>query len=519
MKHIFTLIVAALFFTACAAPQKERKQAAYQNPVIKGDFPDPTIIRVGDVYYAAGTSNDFAPNYPLYESKDLINWTRIGAVFSEPPAWSSEDFWAPELYYKNGTFFVYYTTKRKDTGIACIGVASTKNIYEGFTDHGIIIEWGDEAIDAFVFQDEDGKFYITWKAYGLTEGREIEILASELSEDGLSLKGEYFSLTDQSKGWKGPGHEGQCLIKRNGYYYLLYSAGGCCDNRCDYHVMVARSKNLRAGWEQNPEPILQGGETWRCTGHGTLVNTPDGRYFYMYHSYNAIDFEFIGRQGMLDEMFWNEETGWPYFKNGTASVSAPVPFENKVQRIDSVFTDDFSTDEYLSFLEWDIIGVKPDAKVADGELIITPQESGISFLGLRPEKGNYELVAEVIPAKGRNGIGIYSNTNYLLSLAVDQSGLVLYQVKNGEEQILSEMALNKPASVFLKYEAVSGRYFQFLWSENGEDWIPVQVDQQQLVDGTFLAQWGFSPRVGFITKGSGKNAFHFSSVTIKYHYN
>ncbi|WP_167618759.1 glycoside hydrolase family 43 protein [Maribellus sediminis] len=519
MKHFFILLVSILFLTSCSAPQNEKKQAYYKNPVIKGDLPDPSIIRVGDVYYAVGTSNDFAPNYPLYESKDLINWKRIGAVFNEPPAWSSEDFWAPELYYRNGTFYVYYTTKRKDTGIACIGVATTKDIHEGFTDHGIIIEWGDEAIDAFVFQDEDEKLYITWKAYGLTQGREIEILASELSDDGLGLTGEHFSLTDQSKGWKGPGHEGQCLIKRNGYYYLLYSAGGCCDNRCDYHVMVARSKNLREGWEQLAEPILQGGEIWRCTGHGTLVNTPDGRYFYMYHSYNATDFEFIGRQGMLDEMFWNEETGWPYFKGATASVSALVPFENTVQKVDSVFENDFSSDQNLAFWEWDVMGIKPDVKVTDGELILTPEENGISFIGLRPEKGDYELISEAIPAEGRSGIGIYSNTNYVLSLTVDKSGLVLYQVNNGEEQVLSEVLLDNPASVFLKYEAVSGRYFRFFWSENGEDWIPVEVNQQQQIDGTFLARWGFSPRVGFITDGNSNNSYHFSTIKINYHYN
>src|SRR5690606_28960672 len=119
-------------------------------------------------------------------------------------------------------------------------------IRKGFTDHGIIIEWGEEAIDAFVFQDDDGKLYIAWKAYGLTEGRDIEILASELSADGLSLVGEHFTLTDFSKGWQGAGDEGQCVVKHNGYYYMLYSIGGCCDNRCDYRVMVARSKNLRS---------------------------------------------------------------------------------------------------------------------------------------------------------------------------------------------------------------------------------------------------------------------------------
>ncbi|WP_346862011.1 family 43 glycosylhydrolase [uncultured Draconibacterium sp.] len=517
--QIFALVfVAGIALVSCAPQTKKEAVSTYTNPVIRGDFPDPSIIRVGDTYYAAGTSCDFAPNYPIYESKDLINWERIGSVFNIPPAWSSDDFWAPELYFKDGTFFVYYTTKRKDNRIACIGVATTKDIRKGFTDHGIIIEWGEEAIDAFVFQDDDKKLYITWKAYGLTQGRDIEILASELSDDGMHLIGEHFTLTDFEKGWHGAGDEGQCLIKRNGYYYMFYSVGGCCDNRCDYRVRVSRSKNLRTGWEQYPEPILQGGEVWRCTGHGTLVSTVDKRYFYMYHSYNATDFEYIGRQGMIDEMFWNEETGWPYFKNGTASVSAPVPFPNTTQKIDSVFEDDFSTDKNLFFWAWDINYQEPKIKVANGELTINPKRNGVSFLGLRPNTGNYDLSAEVIPGDEWSGIGIYSNETNFLTLAVNESKLVLCQLKNGEKQILAEEQINKAGSVFLKYEAVAGRYFQFFWSENGEDWIPVKAGNDYQVDGTYIAQWGYSPRVGFIVQGKEDHSFRYSELKINYNY-
>lgn len=190
----------------------------YHNPVIPGDFPDPTIVRAGETYYAAGTTSDFAPHYPLYESTDMINWTQIGAIFHETPDWASDSFWAPELYYHNGTFYAFYAAKRKGDRISCIGVATTINIHEGFNDHGILIEWGDEAIDAYVFQDDDDKFYIFWKAYGLTQGRPIEILGSELDLEELLLIGEHFSVTDYDQGWKGHGDEGQCIFKREGMY-------------------------------------------------------------------------------------------------------------------------------------------------------------------------------------------------------------------------------------------------------------------------------------------------------------
>jgi len=332
---LFTICLIVSFTGVLAQAGIERP--TYRNPVITGDFPDPTIIRVGKTYYTAGTSGNSVPCYPLYESTDLINWEKIGHIFNERPSWASGDFWAPELYYKDGTYFAYYTAKRKSNHISCIGVATTKDIHKGFTDQGIIIEWGEEAIDAFVFQDDDKKMYIVWKAYGLTKGRKVELLCSELSNDGLHLAGEHFTFSDYAKGWKGGGDdEGPCLTKQDGTYYLFYSNGGCCNNQCNYCIRVARSKNLRSGWEQLPEPILQGGDVWRCPGHGTLVRTQDKRYFFIYHSFSVSEFR-IGRQGMLDELVWDKKTGWPKFKNGnTPSVVAPVPFKNTRQVRDTI---------------------------------------------------------------------------------------------------------------------------------------------------------------------------------------
>ncbi len=516
-SKFFSLILAFLLFgKGMEIVAQTTEKPLYFNPVIKGDFPDPSIIRVGNTYYAVGTSCDFAPNYPIYESTDLINWKQIGAVFQEPPKWTSDDFWAPELFYKDGTFFVYYTAKREDNRIACIGVATTRDIHKGFTDHGIIVEWGEEAIDSYVFQDDDGKLYIIWKAYGLTKGRKVELLASELNPDGLSMVGEPFTLTDLTKGWVGAGDEGPCMVNHAGYYYLFYSIGGCCDNRCNYRVMVARSKNLKTGWEQYSEnPILEGGGVWKFSGHGTLVDTPNNRYFYLYHAYNSIDFEYIGRQGMLDEVVWNKQTGWPYFKNGkNPSVTAETPFKGTAQKNDSVWIDDFSSKNDQYFWEWDINLPKPSIKIAKGEMSITKGHNGISFLGLRPQSGDYQLMAKVIPTVEFSGIGIYSNQQNLIAFVANQSELVLYEIKKGEKEVLSKVNIKKSKSMFLKYEAVDGRYFRFFWSENGVKWIPVKENVQ--VDGTFVAQWGCSPRVGFIIDGKECSTSKFSELKIQY---
>lgn len=503
---------------SCTVNDRVREEVSeastYSNPVIPGEIPDPSIVRVGQTYYAVGTSFDFAPNYPIYESIDLINWAQIGAVFSEPPAWSSDDFWAPELYYDEGTFYVYYTAKRKSDRVACIGVATTKDIRKGFDDHGIIVSWGDEAIDAFVFKDDDGKRYITWKAYGLTEGRPVEILGSELSADGLSLTGDHFTLTYHAEGWRAGGDEGQCIVRHDNYYYMLYSDGGCCDNKCDYRIVVSRSKDLRSGWEQLPDPILAGGEAWRCPGHGTLVTTPDGRYFYLYHAYHATDFEYVGRQGMLDELAWDDESGWPYMKHGkNPTVSSPTPFANTVQARKSVHEDYFASNDELDLREWDLLFPRPEARLKNGTVSIIPSHGGTNFLGFRPEAGNYSFQSRVGIAETTSGIGIYANQQKLLVIALRDDKIIIYKVEDAIEDILAAQAINGD-EVYLKYTVTDGKHIEYYWSAGGTDWKPIEIDGKKSYDATFLATWGFSPRAGLMVEG-GKGG-NFARTRVQY---
>ena len=80
----------------------------YRNPIIPGFFPDPSICRVGDTYYLVCSSFQFFPGVPLFESKDLLNWTQIGHVLtreSQLPldgANSTGGIYAPTIRYCNG---------------------------------------------------------------------------------------------------------------------------------------------------------------------------------------------------------------------------------------------------------------------------------------------------------------------------------------------------------------------------------------------------------------------------------
>src|SRR4051812_8148554 len=76
--------------------------ASYSNPVLPGDFPDPSVIRVGTNYWATATCSEWAPFFPILHSIDLVNWELVGHVFQKKPDWSSKNYWAPEIsFYKD----------------------------------------------------------------------------------------------------------------------------------------------------------------------------------------------------------------------------------------------------------------------------------------------------------------------------------------------------------------------------------------------------------------------------------
>src|SRR5215207_10421416 len=79
-----------------------------QRLVLRGDYPDPSVIKIADHYWATATTSNWAPAYPVLQSNDLINWKLVTHVFPQLPDWADYYFWAPELSYENGKVYVYY---------------------------------------------------------------------------------------------------------------------------------------------------------------------------------------------------------------------------------------------------------------------------------------------------------------------------------------------------------------------------------------------------------------------------
>lgn len=501
-----------IFAQICNAQVAKQATATYRNPVIAGDFADPSVIRVGTTYYAVGTSSEWAPAYPIYTSTDLINWIYLGPVFAELPGWTMGSFWAPELFYRNGTFYVYYTARRKSDKRSYIGVATTKDIRKPFTDHGLLLEWTTEAIDPFVLEDK-GKLYITWKAYGLDKGKRIELLGAELEPDGLKRKSQAFTLLQADPGgWEKGGTEGQAIFKRGRYYYMLYSGNACCGAGCNYQVGVARAEQLQGRWEKfSGNPLLVGDAGWKCPGHGTVVTTPDGRYFYLHHAYNGTDFTATGRQGVLSELVFDEKADWPRFRYGT---TVPLQAESPAgtgQQTKQDLAVDFSKDTDAVPWVWDVSRPKPIYAIRDGYLQLATDSTGSSFLGWVLKGGTFTFSADIRPqAALLQSICLYGDATNALGLGIRKGGLELWQLKDGVRTVLKTTAIaDKAKLVRLQLQSHAGRFYQAGWTLDAGK---VQPLTEAPLDGSFLPRWDRAPRAGIYVSGQEKAGSYVQAI-------
>ena len=123
-RSIYTLIALVAFILlkvsfimAQGSPDKSYYQQVktYVNPVLPGDHPDPTLLKVGDDFYHCGSSFHFTPYMPVYHSKDLIHWEVIGRVLQPSKAgWVSDrpsaGTWQGAITYFYGSYWIYFSS-------------------------------------------------------------------------------------------------------------------------------------------------------------------------------------------------------------------------------------------------------------------------------------------------------------------------------------------------------------------------------------------------------------------------
>ena len=325
--HKRTFLI-GLLLALTMLPARSADEATYQNPIIRYSLPDPTVIRDDDGTYWLYATED-THNVPIWYSTDLVHWTFSGTAFTNstrPNIVSGGGIWAPHISKIGGKYLLYYSMSVWGGTWTCgIGVATADHPYGPFTGAHTLFTSKDidveNSIDPFVWS-EDGHNYIFWGSFH-------DIYGMELSEDGLSLKEG--SVKQKIAGGL---IEGTTICKHGDWYYLIGSAGSCCEGaNSTYRLVVTRSKNLfgpyydrngKTATGDNFSALLNKSRTVAGPGHcSSLVQDDAGNDWLIYHGYLAEDPD-LGRVTFLDAIRWSGS--WPTVYRSQPSTSATVPY-------------------------------------------------------------------------------------------------------------------------------------------------------------------------------------------------
>jgi beta-xylosidase len=452
----------------------------YTNPVIAGDFPDPSVIRVGEDYYATATTGGWTPFFSIAHSRDLVNWKIVGSVFQTKPAWAKGDFWAPEIAEDKGKFYIFYTARRDDgankKGTLCVGVAVSDIPTGNYVDKGILVcqEWG--SLDGFFIRDENGKPFLVWKEDGNDRQKPTWLYAAQLDESLTKLiKKPKKLFRNEGSGWENHVIEGADIVRRDGWFYMFYSGNACCGRSCNYALGVARSKKLLGKWKKNPaNPILAANEVWQCPGHGTIVKTPDGSDFLLYHAYRKRTDAFnIGREALLDRIDWTKD-GWATINNGKgASNTANLPFTWAKQEKNLNFTDEFDNSTLNSYYQ---LPLSPTGNIdlKAGTLAFGASDASEAVIATRTVSGNYTattLIKSVnMTADEIIGLAGYSWRGNAVGIGVGMGRVSVFRRENGKQEIAASADLTQAQDIYLRMTGTGGEFYQFAYSLDGNAW-------------------------------------------------
>jgi GH43 family beta-xylosidase len=260
--------------------------------------------------------------FPILHSTDLIRWTEHGSAM-DALANDHVEYWAPEVTFWNGTFYLYYSS---GDGVSMqLRVAESKQPSGPFTDSGRSLSPPGFAIDPHVFKDEDGR---RWMFYATDFLEHTHIGTGTVCDrllDPYSLAGSPLPVTRGRFDWhvfdpermeKGGVRwytiEGPCVLKHKGLYYEMFSAGNW--KNMTYGVGYAYSDNIERNqeWTQVCDgnsifPVMQTVPDLAIgPGHNSVVRGPDNSQLYcIYHRWDAsqvarlmaVDrLEFVGKQ-------------------------------------------------------------------------------------------------------------------------------------------------------------------------------------------------------------------------------
>lgn len=505
----------------------------FQNPILKGFYPDPSICRVGDDYYMVTSSFEYFPGVPIFHSKDLVNWQQIGHVLNRSSQLNlagihpSGGIFAPTIRYHKGTFYMITTliTNRNNTGVNFYVTAKSPS---GPWSEPYLLKDA-PGIDPSLFFDDDGKVYYTGnrtpddKPAG-SKYRQIWI--QELDTLKKQLVGEVTVAIEEGALHGSIVAESPHMYKKDGFYYIMIAEGG---TGIDHAVTIFRSKNILGPYEINKKnPIITHRNLGKeypiaCVGHADFVETQYGEWWMVLlgvRTYGGFHYN-LGRETFLTPIAW--ENDWPIVNPGVGKIQ----FEERRPNL-PVFTakkentfDDFNTDTlqyYWNFLRtpntnfWSLKDKKGYLSLQLRPNTLVDLENP-SFIGRRQQDTSFfaetKMVFEPANKNESAGLVVMMNNNFHFRVEkIIENDITYIQLTRrhaGKEDLIGKSSVLKDEEIVLGVKAIGQNYSFYYVQNNKTVFLTQNIDGRTLsrvntggFTGTYIGLYSSSN--GFISK-------------------
>lgn len=514
---VLSLVVVVFFAFSCRQTGKE----VYNNPIIPGFNPDPSICRVGDDYYLVTSSFEYYPGVPVYHSRDLVNWEIMGYCLNTPSQLNldsircSGGIFAPTIRYHEGTFYMITTLVG---GLVNRGnfIVTAKDPAGPWSEpHWIADAPG---IDPSLFFDDDGKAYYSgnvapetklWEKHRNIWVQEIDLKNWKLVGPRVDVLdgGEYYKKGTLDGGIESGmnNYEGSHLYKKDGKYYMMISHGGTSQNHA---VSIWKSDHVFGPYELNPDnPILTHRDLspehdFTSTGHADLVQTQHGDWWIVYlakRPYGGVN-HILGRETFISPVDWSGV--WPVVNpegnRGRGELTHAKP-DLSMAKVNAKNRKDEFDDTKLAY-DWTFIRTPRTQwwSLGDREgflrIRLRPEtiaeQVNPSFIGVRQDKINCSVSArmEFVPAAENEEAGLLIERDkddyFKFVLGKEGGRTVLSLVQRAGVEALEEVVAQKAVdatAINLKV-ASEGVLYTFSYSVDGGNWETLM----EKADGSFL---------------------------------
>ena len=281
---------------------------------------DPFVLKHEGQYYAYGTGSASPEGriFPVLHSTDLVHWQQHGWSLIPP---GGDEFWAPEVAYQDGLFYMYYSAHGIDGKDHQLRVATCASPLGPFQDIGrVLVPDQPFTIDAHPFQDRDGQWYLFYSQDFLTLDDPYRVgtgIVVDRMLDMVTLAGEPRVVIRPHADWQlfkaqrsmyGAVYdwytiEGAALRFHKDRYYCFFSGGAW--EHDNYGISYAVADHVLGPYHMpHGSQVLLRSVPGRVIGpgHNSFTTSPENDQEYIV--YHAWDPEMTARRMCIDKLDW-----------------------------------------------------------------------------------------------------------------------------------------------------------------------------------------------------------------------